>query len=33
MGNAKEEIKELCDMVTSSNDDDGVSYAIESIIN
>lgn len=32
MGNAKEEIKEICDMVTFSNDDDGVSYAIESII-
>lgn len=33
MGNAKEEIKEICDKVTLSNDEDGVSYAIEKIIN
>ncbi|MBU5593008.1 HAD family hydrolase [Clostridium sp. MSJ-4] len=33
MGNAKEEIKEICNMITLSNDEDGVSYAIESIIN
>ncbi|WP_411169191.1 Cof-type HAD-IIB family hydrolase [Clostridium sp. MB05] len=33
MGNAEEKIKVICNMVTLSNDEDGVSYAIENIIN
>lgn len=32
MGNAKEEIKEICDTITLSNDEHGVSYAIENLV-
>ncbi|WP_251550419.1 Cof-type HAD-IIB family hydrolase [Neobacillus muris] len=32
MGNAKEHIKEMCDLVTLTNDENGVAYAIEHYI-
>jgi len=32
MGNAKEHIKEMCDLVTLTNDENGVAYAIENYI-
>lgn len=33
MGNAKDDIKEICDIVTSANDENGVAHAIYKFIN
>lgn len=33
MGNAKDDIKEICDIVTSTNDENGVAHAIHKFIN